>query len=183
MTGAVARVDLGIAPEILREYPDLDAAKHKIIAHDEGPLLVIAGPGSGKTFSLVLRTVNLLLGGRAKASELIVCTFTEKAAFELRDRVSQTALKVGYHGDLTELRVGTIHSICNRILQEFRHRTPLGAGYETLDELTELLFVFDHFDEIIGGDSELHPNKWSTKWRARSPTSCSSIWPPRSSTR
>lgn len=94
-----------IAPAILREYPDLDAAKHEIIAHDEGPLLVIAGPGSGKTFSLVLRTVNLLLSGRAKPSELIVCTFTEKASFELRDRIAEAARKVKYEGDLSELHV------------------------------------------------------------------------------
>ena len=164
-TTDAARTDK-IAPAVLREYPDLDSAKQRIIAHDEGPLLVIAGPGSGKTFSLVLRTLNLLLLERVQPSEVIVCTFTEKAAFELRDRISQAARKVGYTADLTELRVGTIHSICNRILREFRHRTPLGASYETLDDLTELLFVFDEFDEIIGDETTLHPEKWSTKWRA-----------------
>src|SRR5262249_1498598 len=127
--------------------------------------LVIAGPGSGKTYSLVLRAVNLLLEGRAKPSELIVCTFTEKAAFELRDRISEAARRVKYNGDLSELHVNTIHGLCNRILLEFRHHTSLGAGYETLDELTELLFLFDHFDAIVGGDSP-YLGKWSTKWRA-----------------
>ena len=126
---------------------------------------MIAGPGSGKTFSLVLRTVNLLLGGRAKPSELVVCTFTEKAAFELRDRIAEAARKVAYRGDLSELHVSTIHGLCNRILLEFRHHTPLGAGYETLNELTELLFLFDNFDEIIEGDSP-YMGRWSTKWRA-----------------
>lgn len=154
-----------IAPELLRAYPDLDAAKHEIIAHDEGPLLVIAGPGSGKTFSLVLRTVNLLLLGRAKPSELVVCTFTEKAAFELRDRIAEAARRVRYQGDLSELHVSTIHGLCNRILLEFRHHTPLGAGYDTLDELTELLFLFDHFGDIAAGDSP-YLGRWSTKWRA-----------------
>jgi DNA helicase II / ATP-dependent DNA helicase PcrA len=166
VTTATAAAKSRIAPELLREYPDLDAAKHEIIAHDDSPLLVIAGPGSGKTFSLALRTMNLLLLERAKPSEIVVCTFTEKAAFELRDRISQVARKLSYTADLTELRVGTIHSICNRILREFRHRTPLGASYETLDELTELLFVFDEFAEIVGDDTALHPEKWSTKWRA-----------------
>jgi DNA helicase-2/ATP-dependent DNA helicase PcrA len=155
-----------IAPQLRASYPHLDEAKLEIVGHDRGPLLVIAGPGSGKTFSLVLRTLNLLLLERAEPSEVIVCTFTEKAAFELRDRISQAARKIGYTADLTELRVGTIHSICNRILREFRHRTPLGASYETLDDLTELLFVFDEFDEIIGDEATLHPGKWSTKWRA-----------------
>ena len=154
-----------VDPAILAAYPDLDAAKLEIIAHDEGPLLVIAGPGSGKTYSLVLRTINLLLSGRASPAELIVCTFTEKAAFELRDRISEAARRVGYSGDLSEMHVSTIHGLCNRILLEFRHHTALGAGYETLDELTELLFLFDHFGEIVDGDSP-YLGKWTTKWRA-----------------
>jgi DNA helicase-2/ATP-dependent DNA helicase PcrA len=165
VTSGATGVEPGIVPELLREYPDLDAAKHQIIAHDEGPLLVIAGPGSGKTFSLVLRTVNLLLSGRAKPSELIVCTFTEKASFELRDRIAEAARKVKYEGDLSELHVSTIHGLCNRILLEFRHHTPLGAGYETLDELTELLFLFDHFGDIVMDESP-YLGRWSTKWRA-----------------
>jgi len=47
--------------ELLAQYPGLDQVKLEIIGHDAGPLLVIAGPGSGKTFSLVPRTLNLLL--------------------------------------------------------------------------------------------------------------------------
>jgi DNA helicase-2/ATP-dependent DNA helicase PcrA len=162
---AVVSATSAIAPQILDQYPDLDTAKHEIIGHDEGPLLVIAGPGSGKTLSLVLRTVNLLHLGRAKPSELIICTFTEKAAFELRDRIAEAARKVSYKDDLSELHVSTIHGLCNRILLEFRHQTPLGAGYETLDELTELLFLFDHFGDIVDGDSP-YLGKWTTKWRA-----------------
>jgi len=46
---------------LLAQYPGLDQVKLEIIGHDAGPLLVIAGPGSGKTFSLVPRTLNLLL--------------------------------------------------------------------------------------------------------------------------
>ena len=80
----------------------------------------------------------------------MLCTFTEKAAFEMRDRLAAAARKVGYTGDLSELTVSTIHSLCNRILTQHRHRTELGHSYETLDELTQLLFIFEHFDEIIG---------------------------------
>ena len=80
----------------------------------------------------------------------MLCTFTEKAAFEMRDRLSAAAQKVRYQGDLSELRVSTIHGLCNQILTQHRHRTDLGNSYETLDELTQLLFIFEHFDEIIG---------------------------------
>lgn len=157
-----------IAPALREAFADLDdEAKWEIIGHDQGPLLVVAGPGSGKTYSLVLRTVNLLLLGKAQPSEIVLTTFTEKAAFELRDRIAAVAGKLGYRGDLFELRTGTIHGVCNRILQEHRHRTPLGNNYGTLDDLTQLLFLNEHFEEIVGADAKPpYLTKWSTKWTA-----------------
>jgi DNA helicase-2/ATP-dependent DNA helicase PcrA len=156
-----------IAPAILDHYPDLSQAQREVVAHLDGPLLVVAGPGSGKTYSIVLRALNLLLLKRAKAKEIILCTFTEKAAFEMRDRLSAAAQKVGCPGDLSELRVTTIHGLCNRILTRHRHRTELGNSYETLDELTQLLFIFEHFDEIIGAaENDLYLGKWKTRWTA-----------------
>ncbi|MFC2171912.1 ATP-dependent helicase [Acidobacteriota bacterium] len=153
--------------ELTRNYKDLSAAQKKIISHLDGPLLVIAGPGSGKTFSLVLRAINLLLLEKATPRELVLCTFTEKAAFEMRDRVSAVARKVGYSGDLSELRVSTIHSLCSKILMEHRHQSPLGNNFETLDELTQLLFIFEHFEEIIGPEDQgLYLHKWKTRWTA-----------------
>ena len=98
------------------EYPGLNEAQRTIVGHLEGPLLVIAGPGSGKTYSIVLRALNLLLLEKALPRQLVLCTFTEKAAFEMRDRLAAAARKVGYVGDLSELTVSTIHSFCNRVL-------------------------------------------------------------------
>lgn len=156
-----------IAPALLKQYPELNEAQRKILSHREGPLLIIAGPGSGKTFSLVLRALNLLLLGKTLPRELVICTFTEKAAFELRDRIFAAARKVGYPEDLSELRISTIHGLCNRFLLEFRHHTPLGSNYETLDELTQLLFIFEYFDEIIGPERQgQYLGKWATRWTA-----------------
>ena len=154
-----------IADQILTMYPELNDAQKSIISHDNGPLLVIAGPGSGKTFSMVLRVLNLLLNGKANPQEIIVCTFTEKAALELRDRISGAASKVKYTGDLAELRATTINSLCNRLIIEYRHKTRLGNNFETLDELTQLLFIFDCFEEIIGEPiNGKYLNRWKTKW-------------------
>ena len=156
-----------IADPLLQAYPKLNEAQKEIIRHTDGPLLVIAGPGSGKTFSLVLRALNLLLLGKVQPRELILCTFTEKAAFELRDRISAAAARVKYKGDLSELRASTIHGLCNRLLSTHRHRTPLGNNYETLDDLTQLLFIFDHFKQIVGEPLATgFFGKWKTKWTA-----------------
>jgi DNA helicase-2/ATP-dependent DNA helicase PcrA len=158
---------MSIASIILQEYPGLNDSQKQIIGHDDGPLLVIAGPGSGKTFSLVLRSINLLFLGKAKPSELVICTYTEKAAFELRDRISAAARKIKYKGDLSELNISTIHGLSNRMLNLYRHRTTLGSNYEVLDELTQLLFIFDNYENIIGSLSNgLYLGKWRTKWNA-----------------
>jgi DNA helicase-2/ATP-dependent DNA helicase PcrA len=156
-----------IAPAIEQHYLGLNEAQRAIIGHLDGPLLVIAGPGSGKTYSIVLRALNLLLLEKAQPRQILLCTFTEKAAFEMRDRLAAAARKVGYTRDLSELTVSTIHGFCNRILTQYRHRTELGHGFETLDDLTQLLFIFEHFDEIIGPlQNDLFLGKWKTRWTA-----------------
>lgn len=156
-----------IAPAILKAYPDLSAAQRDVVGHLDGPLLAIAGPGSGKTYSIVLRALNLLLLGRAEPKELVLCTFTEKAAFEMRDRLAAAARQVGYEGDLSELIVSTIHGLCNRLLTQHRHRTAFGHNYDTLDELTQLLFIFEHFEAIIGpAENNRFLGRWKTRWTA-----------------
>ena len=84
-----------IAAPILSKFGAMNKLQRAIVASTDGPLLVIAGPGSGKTFSLVLRTLNLLLLRKAEPRDLVICTFTEKAAFKLRDRISAAAHQVG----------------------------------------------------------------------------------------
>ena len=81
---------MNIAPELqmLREYQDLNEQQRAIITHDDGPLLVIAGPGSGKTHSLILRVMNLLLLDKARPEEFVLCTYTEKAANEMLTRMT-----------------------------------------------------------------------------------------------
>jgi len=158
---------LKIAPAILAHYPELSEVQRKIVGHIEGPLLVIAGPGSGKTFCIVLRALNLLLLEEARPGEIVLCTFTEKAAFEMRDRLAAAARKTGCRADLSDLRISTIHGFCNSVLQKHRHRTPLGHNFDTLDDLTQLLFVFEHFEEIIGPPlDDLYLARWKTRWTA-----------------
>jgi CRISPR/Cas system-associated exonuclease Cas4 (RecB family) len=99
--------------------------------------------------------------------ELVLCTFTEKAALELRGRMATAARKIGYTGDLSELQVSTIHGLCHRLLTTHRHRTPLGNNHETLEELTQLLFIFEHCAAIVGLEHEgRYVGKWTTKWSA-----------------
>jgi len=146
-------------------FDDLNSGQQEAAESTEGRVLIIAGPGSGKTLTLVRRTMNILEKNVAKPEEIVLCTFTEKAALELRDRVRTTASDIAYLGDMSSLRVGTLHGIANEFVEEFRHRTPLGNNFEVLDDLTQKLFIFDKFNEIVPEPiGSKYFGKWSTKW-------------------
>lgn len=147
--------------KMLEIFPDLNEQQKKVIFETEGPLLVIAGPGTGKTLVLVLRTVFIILSGKATPSEIILTTFTEKAAFELRDRISEVTRRLGIRIPLHELSIGTIHSLCDSFISKNITSTPLQKNHIILDNLTQQLFIYEHFEEIIG---EKFADRWKGKW-------------------
>ncbi len=154
-----------IAPELLKAAYVMNKEQRDIVSHKQGPLLVIAGPGSGKTRSLTLLAMNLLLCKDAEPSQLVLCTYTEKAAYELQDRLTSIAQNVGYHGDLSRLKIGTIHSICQQLVNEYLHRTSLGTKYETLDQFTQQLLIFEHLNEICPSSTRaFFRDRWGTAW-------------------
>lgn len=152
---------------IKSQFPSLNDSQRKAIQTVNGPVQIIAGPGSGKTLVLVLKALYLLLTGRAQPSELVITTFTEKAAFELRDRLHQYAKMFGYNGPLYEIKVGTLHSICDEFIRKYIEYSPLKKNYETLDDLTQDLFLNDRFDEIIPEEMKIgedYLGRWKYKW-------------------
>jgi len=155
----------GVMDLLLR---DLNHEQQLAVQTTEGPVLLIAGPGAGKTLTLVRRTLHLITSGLAKPREIVLCTYTEKASLEIRDRLRAGARAIGLTADLSELRTGTIHGICSEFIDRYRHLTPLGNGYEVLDGLTQQLFLLDHFDEIVGppDSNDKYLGRWSTKWTA-----------------
>ena len=131
--------EAGVAPAILQLHPRLDAGQLKLISHLEGPVLGIAGPGTGKTLAIVLRAVNLLLPNlllpnEVDPSELLLCTYSRAAAGELRQRFEATATAVGYRGDTSRVRITTLHGLCGRLLQRHARRAGMGSGFRLLND-------------------------------------------------
>ena len=161
-----------IAPELHTQYQELNIDQQRVVEHDRGPMMVIAVPGSGKTRCLIMRAMNLLIREKALPQELVLCTYTKKAAFEMQDRLSKIAVEVAYRKDISLIRVGTIHSICERIITENLHRlptsdgkrSPLGNNFQILDELSQRLFIFENLQMICGNRMPFFMKLWATHW-------------------
>ena len=83
-----------------------------------GPVLITAGPGTGKTYTLVQRTIYLIEECGVEPESIFIATFTEKAAKELVTRITDELAKRDITANLNEMYIGTFHSLCLRILKE-----------------------------------------------------------------
>jgi len=106
---------------------ELNDEQREVVLAGRGPILVIAGAGSGKTRTLVYRVARLIESG-LDPSKILLLTFTNKAAREMLRRV-ETLLSV----DMRRLTGGTFHSVGNRLLRRFGARLGLGANFSILD--------------------------------------------------
>ena len=120
-------------PEYDLDSLHFEKSKKVAITTTEKPLLIIAGPGSGKTMTLVERIVFLIAANGIPSESIMISTFTEKAAKELLTRVSKRVLELGLDVNLHEMYIGTLHSIFLRFLEENREFTRLKKNYH-LDE-------------------------------------------------
>ena len=114
----------------------------------EGPVLIIAGPGSGKTFTLVERIVYLIKHKGVAPESLFVVTFTDKAARELTTRISNRLTELGIKFNLNEMYLGTFHSICLRILEDFREFTRLKRSFTLFDQFDQQYFLYQRIKEF-----------------------------------
>ncbi|HRG20495.1 MAG TPA: ATP-dependent helicase [Saprospiraceae bacterium] len=107
----------------LRNFQPNDSQQDAIL-YTDGPLFLTAGPGSGKTRVLLWRTLNLLVFHGVKPEDILLSTFTEKAALQLKDGL-RTLLGVvtnetGQPFDISKMALGTVHSICQSIITDRR---------------------------------------------------------------
>ncbi len=109
--------------------PQLNEQQLEAIRHGKGPLLIIAGAGTGKTTVVTERIKHLVAEGIAKPSEILALTFTEKAAREMQERVD-IALPLGY----TEMWIMTFHSFCDRVLKEQALHIGLDPHFRLMNE-------------------------------------------------
>ena len=156
----------GVAPAILRLHPGLDRGQLELIGQLDGPARGIAGPGTGKTLAVALRGTNILLQGLASPEELVLCTYSRAAARELRQRFIALATDAGYMGDLSRVRIGTIHGLCRRILSSHARRAGLRPTFAVLNEDGQWRLQSRHYDDVFGPELNVLGREG---WRWREP--------------
>ena len=125
-TGAVANKSANPAAEQLLQ--GLNPAQYEAVIYQGGPLLIVAGAGSGKTRVLTHRIAYLLATGRARGSEILAITFTNKAAAEMRERLETLVGGAGKY-----MWVLTFHSACVRILRREHEAAGLRSSFSIYD--------------------------------------------------
>jgi DNA helicase-2/ATP-dependent DNA helicase PcrA len=118
-------------------------AQKEAIIHDNGPLLIVAGAGTGKTSVLTKRLAYLVETGKAKTDEILAVTFTDKAAGEMEERIDKL-LPYGY----VDLWVMTFHALGERILRAEGLAIGLPDSFKMLSEVDQWLLIRNNLDRF-----------------------------------
>lgn len=117
------------------DAPDLDASQKEAAEHEGAPLLVEAGPGTGKTRTLIARIEYLLAKGVPPAG-ILVLTFSNKAAREIRERVAASSADAA-----AEIWAGTFHAFGLEFVRKFGHLEGIREPVQLLDQADQLQFL------------------------------------------
>ncbi len=114
----------------------LNKEQKEAVEFENGPLLIIAGAGTGKTKVITERIKHLILNKNIKPDEILALTFTEKAASEMEDRVDRI-MPYGY----TQMWISTFHAFCDKILRTEAISIGLNPSYKLMTEAESILFI------------------------------------------
>lgn len=126
------------------DFGNSNNGQKEAISSANGPVLITAGPGTGKTYTLVQRAIYLIEECGVQPEHLFIATFTEKAAKELITRITNELARCNITANVNEMYVGTFHSLCLRILKENLEYTRLKKNYHLLDAFDQKYTVFQN---------------------------------------
>ena len=148
---------------IMFDFGNANKQQREAISTSEGPVLITAGPGTGKTFTLVQRALYLIQERGVAPESIMMATFTEKAAKELITRITSELAERNISANINEMYIGTFHSLCLRIIKEHLEYTRLKKNFRTLDAFDQSYMVFQNvarFRAIKNADLILPNSAW-----------------------
>ena len=130
---------------------DLTSAQREAVTHIHGPLLVLAGAGSGKT-RVITRRVAHMLAADIPSDSILALTFTNKAAGEMRERINALVPQ-------SRVWVGTFHGFCARLLRKYASLVGIDPGFSIYDQNDRVRAIRDVMELLVGDDPTWTPER------------------------
>src|SRR5438046_2094463 len=121
----------------------LNDAQREAVTHDTGPLLIVAGAGTGKTTVITRRIAHLIAQGKARPEEILAITFTDKAAAEMEARVDEL-VPYGY----ADVEIATFHAFGDALLRGHSLEIGLQNDFRVLSRAEQVIFLRDHLFDL-----------------------------------
>ena len=131
----------------------LNPAQREAVEKTEGPVLILAGAGSGKTRVLTTRIAHLMEDKGVQAANILAITFTNKAANEMRERVEETLEGT----DVKDMWISTFHSCCVRILRKDINKIGYNRSFVIYDSADQITLIKDCLKELNLSDKVFEP--------------------------
>lgn len=131
-----------VSQKFLKELKRLNDKQREAVEAIEGPVMVLAGPGTGKTQILAMRIANILKETQTEAGNILALTFTNSGAWAMRQRLLDIIGPTSYR-----VHVHTFHSFCNEVIQAFPEKFIFSRKLEQLSDLDQILYLRQIIDE------------------------------------
>ncbi|OHA58459.1 MAG: hypothetical protein A2571_01625 [Candidatus Vogelbacteria bacterium RIFOXYD1_FULL_44_32] len=126
-----------------KTYNNLNSAQKEAVDTIEGPVMVIAGPGTGKTQILTMRIANILRATDSAPEQILALTFTENATANMRDRLAHLIGSRAYR-----VVISTFHGFCNNIIKNYPEEFPRIIGSASITEIDQIAIVEKIIDSL-----------------------------------
>ncbi len=127
-----------------KNYRLLNPEQKKAVDMIEGPVLMLAGPGSGKTHVITMRIANIINKGAADPNSILALTFTENAAYNMKQRLTNMIGSEGY-----KVKISTFHGLCNNLIQNYSEKFQFAKQLLQIDKLTKIQLLQEILDQLI----------------------------------
>jgi len=138
-----SRTAAEIADPASQTLANLNEQQRHAVVHEAGPLLIVAGAGTGKTTVITRRIAWLIAAKRARPAEILALTFTDKAAAEMEERVD-LLVPYGY----TDVWISTFHAFGDRVLRDHALELGLAPDFRILTKAEQIIFFREHLFEF-----------------------------------
>lgn len=131
------------SPEFKKRYDGLNPGQKKAVDTTQGPVMVLAGPGTGKTETLAMRIANILLTSQMDPWNILCLTFTESGVAAMRNRLVSIIGTPAYY-----VRIHTFHSFCNDIIKEYPDRFARSSAWQMLSDVERIELIRELIDGL-----------------------------------